>query len=154
MGLTNRYVFELCTKLKLNVIGVVACNTPISLMKNDIIIFNLDEKHKPGSHFVCIYCDGKKVYYFDPLGFRCYNPFIIKILTDMKLPVFEYEFPIQSILSNFCGYFCVAFAIKASIKMSDKLFFQQFDMKNNLINDEISVKFITKYIDKYLFVWK
>lgn len=151
MGLTNSYVFELCKKLKLNVIGVVPCNTTISLRKNDIIIFNLDEKHKPGSHFICVHCDGKNVYYFDPIGFKCYNPYIMKILMDTKLPIFEYEFPIQSLFSNFCGYFCIAFAIKASLKMSDNLFFDQFDCKNHSNNDEAVVQIIINYIKNHLF---
>lgn len=82
------------------------------------IVFNLDPHNKPGSHWVCMFCDlkGKSIYYFDSYGI---NPpkevelLIERLKTQAKLLNIKLKKKINPIRHQYknseCGVYCLFF---------------------------------------------
>ena len=89
----------------------------LQFKKFAICILNIDESHQPGSHFVVIIRDGKKVLYFDSLALQ-HNFNLIKTpLYEIKRSIENCNFwvnhkQIQNMDSNSCGYYCIWFILK------------------------------------------
>lgn len=141
-GLSNEYIFSLCKKLKLPVVGVFPCDKIKKIPLNHFAIINLDKSYKQGSHFVVISNNSRDFYYFDPLGFKCFNVDILNFFLKNNKGVVNNDTPFQSLESNFCGYFCVAHIISEAKKSERPLFLsdQLFE------NDTRVVQYIIDYI--------
>jgi len=149
-GLTNKYVEDLGKKHCDNFLGVFPCNIHPDVKKINFfsIIFNESKHDEEGTHFVCIYSDKKNIYYFDSLGLKLENIYILnfinKNLNGKKFT--ENKTQIQSYDSIFCGYFCLSFIIYMSSKMNIKKYYKFFSSENLKINDKIVVELLLKLV--------
>ena len=150
-GLSNKYIQNLgelmCGK---NFAGVYPCDIQPQFNKRVhkfSVIFNTDKHNESGSHFVAIFCNKNKLFYFDPFGKKCTNKyikkFIVKHLKDRKC--FYNATPIQNIKSLFCGLFCLSFIISENKQIPFKKYLFSFS-KNNKLNDSIVTEMIIKSI--------
>ena len=105
-GLTNKYVEDIGKD-----IGTFPCNIlpDIKNVKSFSIIFNESRHDEEGSHFVAVFADKEKIYYFDSLGLKCENKYILKFLSCSGRKIKENDIQIQSYDSIFCGYFCLSY---------------------------------------------
>lgn len=142
-GLTNKYVEDFGKKHCENFIGVFPCNIHPKLDRNTdnfSIIFNESKHNENGSHFVAIYANKNIIYYFDSLGLKCENEYILKFIQSFRKTLLQNNLQIQSYNSIFCGYFCLAFIIFISSQKSInelKKFYDIFNVKNLKLNDKI-----------------
>lgn len=147
-GLTNEYVNQICQTYATNFGGVFACDQiPLHLKPNTTIVVNLDASDKPGSHFVCLNVKRDVNVYFDPLGFKCYNPFILSKLEELNEYTVETTKPIQNLHSTFCGFFCIAFVLSKELNQTTEQFLKTFS-PNNKENDQIALNYVTDSIKK------
>jgi len=150
-GLTNKYVEDLgkliCGD---NFLGVFSSDIQPQFQKKICkfsIIFNKDKHNQPGSHFVAIYSNRSKLFYFDSFGKKCENKLIKKFIKK-NLNGRKYIFNktcIQDNQSLFCGLFCLEFIKSQNKKIPFEKFINGFS--NNLKrNDSIVTKMITQDI--------
>lgn len=147
-GLENNYVHDL---------GKLICGESfLGVFPSDIqpqfkdecckfsLIFNTDNHKKPGSHFVAIYGDKSKLFYFDSFGEKCKYK-LIKIFIKKNLKGRKYMYNtkcIQDENSLLCGLFCIAFLNSLNKNISFIKFINTF--KTSLKhNDDIVTKMIT-----------
>jgi hypothetical protein len=79
------------------------------------MVVNLDKKRKPGSHWVAIFARSpREAVYFDSYGQPPPDGPIKQFLGRFD-KLTASEFPIQSVVSNVCGYYCIYFIAKCSI---------------------------------------
>jgi len=152
-GLTNKYVEDFGMKHCDNFLGVFPCNIYPDVKKLNFfsIIFNESKHDEDGTHFVCVYSDKNFFYYFDSLGLKLENIYILnfinKNLNGKKM--IENKTQIQSYDSIFCGYFCLSFIIYMSSKMNIKKYYKFFSTENLKINDKIVVELLVKLSTLY-----
>ena len=143
-GLTNRYIETVLEPYCKIFKGVFSCDTIPVFGKNSrfSVIVNLSRENQPGSHFISIYVNKTKAYYFDSLGLPCINRDISKYLKQYSVTSNVNQF--QCLDSFFCGYYCMLFVILIERGMSFTKFKKLFsaDCKNN---DTIVVELL-KYI--------
>lgn len=147
-GMTNGYLQSISKKiLGKQFYGVFPCDLPPKPVKSKFfVIFNLSKHNEKGTHFVAIFYNSKKLYYFDPLGDKLTNGDILNFIKTLKRKLIEENVKIQSDLSDFCGFFCLGYLLSKKLKMSSKIFFKQFNQINLLLNDEKIMKFICSKI--------
>ena len=146
-GVTNGYLQDLGKKIVgKTFLGSFPCDmAPNSKRRKKFsVIFNLSKHNQKGTHFVCVFADSNRIFYFDPLGNACKNKYIMNFLTKNKLrrKIRKKFIKIQSNESIFCGYFCIGFILAMTNKVSLKQFFSIFDYENLNNNDNIMIKFI------------
>lgn len=147
-GLTNKYVEDFGLKHCKNFLGVFPCNLhpEVGIANSFSIIFNESKHDEEGTHFVCVYSNEKIIYYFDSLGLKLENDYILnfinKHLHGKKLT--ENKTQIQSYDSIFCGYFCLSFAMFMTSNINIKKYYNIFNVNNLKINDKIVVDLIIK----------
>jgi hypothetical protein len=146
-GLTNKYVEDIGKLLCKNFIGTFPCNIlpDIKNVKSFSIIFNESRHDEEGSHFVAVFADKEKIYYFDSLGLKCENKYILNFILSTGREIIENNTQIQSYDSIFCGFFCLSFIIYMSKKCEYKNFFKIYS-KNLKLNDEITVELLLAMI--------
>ena len=81
-------------------------NLPNSI-KNGAYVFNFDEYHDIGTHWVALYVNNKTIIYFDSFGVEHIPREIIKFIARKKIIINIYR--IQAYDSIMCGYFCIGF---------------------------------------------
>lgn len=141
-GLTNGYVEALGKKHCKNFMGVFPCNIHPDINNkttNFSIIFNESKHNEDGTHFIAVYSNNNKFIYFDSLGLKCENEYILKFLNSFEKEVIQNNVQIQSYNSIFCGYFCLAFVIFMTKHNNLKSFLNIFNAKNLKLNDVIVV---------------
>lgn len=99
------------------------------------IICNTDPAHLPGTHWVCISIDERRIgYYFDSFGSPPLIENIFKFLEHMCIQWYYNTYTLQHISSSTCGYYCVLFVLYNCSGLSMYSFFQNFG-NNPLAND-------------------
>ena len=79
-------------------------------IKNGAYVFNLDEYHDIGTHWVALYVNNNKIVtYFDSFGVEHIPKEIMKFIAHKK--IIRNIFRIQAYDSIMCGYFCIGFII-------------------------------------------
>ncbi len=149
-GLTNGYVESLGKKHCKNFLGVFPCNIQPKInktIKRFSLIFNESKHDEEGSHFIAIFLDKNKLYYFDSLGLKCENDYILKFLNKFSMEIVENNKQIQSYNSIFCGYFCLAFVTFMTTHNDLKKFLNIFNEKNLKLNDKIVVELIINMLN-------
>lgn len=145
-GLTNHYVSQLAFKLigKKLFVGVFAANEcfQVPTKKKFCLIFNEDNLHQPGSHFVSIFVSEHEVHYFDSFGDTNVQKNISHFISTLNRKCFMHCNAIQDNSSSFCGLFALAFLLWMKDKGSCVSFYKMFN-KNNLKKNNFVV---TKYI--------
>ena len=96
--------------------GVFAINR-LPTRQPGAYVINLDRHDEPGSHWVVVFDDGKRVEYFDSYGLP---PSITSFLGHKAVYSSIYS---QPLYSNACGFYCVYYIIQRSlgITMTDIL---------------------------------
>ena len=158
-GLTNTYVQNLgkiiCGD---NFLGVFSSDIQPQLKNKNCtfsVIFNKDKHNKAGSHFVAIFRDRSKFFYFDSFGKKCDNKVLRKFIKK-NLRGKKYLFNkkcIQDGNSLFCGLFCLSFINSFNKKIHFSKFINKFSNTNLLLNDSVVTEMITneiknKFIDQ------
>ena len=154
-GLTNIYVEKLGKSLfkRKKFLGVFPCDLIKFKSKTFSLICNLSKHNEVGTHFVALFCRNKKLTFFDPLGDKLENKFIIKFLDKLNLTkLSDLKLKIQNDESSFCGFYCIAFLIACYENKLLQFFSKMKRCKNNeeicKINDINCIKFICKYIKR------
>lgn len=149
-GVTNGYLEKIAKKfIGKSFLGVFPSDSHpnVSKKQNYSVIFNLSEHNEEGTHFVCLYYNGKILKFFDPLGDKLNNSniklFIEKNLKNNKI-FCDLKYKIQSDESNFCSFYCLAFLLSQKLNQSTKKFFSLFNHNNLRKNDDVVIKFLTK----------
>lgn len=149
-GLTNGYVESLGKKHCKHFLGVFPCNIHPQVnknIKNFSLIFNESKHNEDGTHFIAIFLSNNKLFYFDSLGLKCENEYILKFLKKFEKDIIENKKQIQSYNSIFCGYFCLAF-VTFMTKYNDlNKFLNIFNEKNLKLNDKIIVELLINLIE-------
>jgi hypothetical protein len=108
-GLTNFYIEEILN-ITQDFKGCFSCdNIPYSLKHNKkfSIICNLSKSYEPGTHWVTIVVDQYYTFYYDSLGFPCYNTDIRSFINHIGKPMKWNGSKIQSDKSTYCGFFAI-----------------------------------------------
>ena len=118
--------------------GVWPCNRIPELRENSSFIINTDPENKPGEHWVAIFIEGKKLFFFDSFGRRIdefSNPFksIMNQYSKDYTVVVESKY-LQNIFSDTCGYWTIYY-IFCKICRVEKAF--DHFTKNTLLNETI-----------------
>lgn len=147
-GLTNKYVEDLGKKHCKNFIGTFPCNILPDIQGKDFfsLVFNESKHNEEGSHFVAIFANKNEIYYYDSLGLKCENKYILSFLNLSGRKIIENKIQIQSYDSIFCGYFCLSFIIYMSKKYCYKEYFKIFCKNNLKLNDMIVVELLLKML--------
>jgi len=150
-GLTNEYVENLGKKIcGKHFLGTFPCDILPDVHKQSCfsLIINLSKHNTLGSHFICIFADKTNILYFDPLGNKCTNKYILKFIHEnRKKRKLKLKFKkIQSDKSIYCGFFCLAFLLSKHLNITHKIFFSRFDNKNYESNDDYVISFINNHI--------
>jgi len=148
-GLTNEYLTKLGKKLfGKTFLGSFPCdyNPKITDENKFSIIFNLSKHNEDGTHFVAIFCDMKKLVYFDSFGDSSKNEYINKFIKKhlINRKYVENKTRIQSCESYFCGLFCICFIGYLFRNKTLNQFLKIFQNKDLLENDQIVTKCIIK----------
>ena len=77
-------------------------------------VINLDKHDEPGSHWVVVIDDGKRVEYFDSYGLP---PSLTSFLGDKAV---YSTVSLQPLYSNACGFYCVYYIIQRSLGIAMK----------------------------------
>ena len=141
---------KLCLKILLhNFLGVYPSdqlpNAPKG--KSFSLIINLDTHTEPGSHFVAVFFDKKKIEYFDSYGLPPFVPKIKNFLKSVKKNFCWNNICIQSYTSLHCGLYCLAYLLGKDYNITMKKFVELFN-ENTLENDEIVNFFIISFLKK------
>ena len=91
VGLTNYELEKLAIKILGNsFLGVYPSDSipEVKNLNNSSIIFNLSKHTESGTHYVAVFFNNNKNFYFDSYGKTLTNYFIKKNLRKFKLPIF------------------------------------------------------------------
>ena len=114
-GLSNVYIDSLlkpiCKKFK----GTFSCDKIPSFSKHIHFscIINLSRHDEIGTHFIAIYYNRSKIYYFDSLNLPVENDYIISFLQKYRVPIVKNDEAYQCDTSDFCGYYCCFYIMLA-----------------------------------------
>lgn len=116
-----------------------------------IACVNLDEAHKPGSHWTGLYISrqGGELEFLDSYGISIndYPKYFINFAVNNNLRLLENRKMLQSPSSAVCGHYVVMYMYKRLQGCSRQAFYNHFS--NNLNrNDEIVFKFVKKLLIK------
>ena len=126
--------FDDILKNNVNYIGTYSKDNVPILKNNQMVIINLQDSNKKGSHWVSYKKINNKIFYFDSYGLPFIPNIIKKQYPNHKFICNIYR--IQSIDSNQCGRFCILF-VKSNIKNENDYnnFLLQFEKNDFLKND-------------------
>ena len=147
-GLTNKHVKDIGKKHCKTFIGTFPCNIlpDVHGMETFSLIFNESRHDEEGSHFVAIFANKNEIYYYDSLGLKCENKYILTFLKTSGRKIKENNIQIQSYDSIFCGYFCLSFVIYMTKQYNYKEYFKIFCKNNLKLNDKIAVELLLHMI--------
>ena len=111
-------------------------------------IVNTEPGTSDGEHWTALIVSGRKCFFFDPLGCKMLNVFLLETLKSVGITEYKYNScQIQSIFSNNCGYYCAAFILSFVCGYSCPRFMSTFVTKIKQ-NDRICFQFIKKHLNK------
>jgi hypothetical protein len=129
--------------------GVYPCNqipSNLSPIKYFSIIANLSESTEEGSHFICIICFKKYVFYIDSIGLPNFNSYIDTFLKSLKRPVFYNRKKYQSLHSAYCGFYCMLYVMhfetSYDYQQLNKIVFDD-DLQNN---DKLCMLYVNRLL--------
>lgn len=125
--------------------GVYASDTiPKGLTRPMALIINTDDHTKPGSHWVCIYCDKEgKGWYFDSYGVPPLLPSVLESLRRNCLVSRWSNRQLQNVTSSVCGQYCLMFLYHMCSGGTVPQFYEFFS-KNTSQNDNVVTSFYSK----------
>jgi hypothetical protein len=147
MAISNIFIMNVLRNEK-NFLGVYSSNELENIFLNEEqngIIINLSDKYDVGSHFIAVYRKADSLIYFDSLALNILTEDICRFLKKHNSIIKFYNYRIQPLYSDLCGYYCISF-ILAMKNMSINMFYKQFYLKNNAIctNDVLVLQLINR----------
>ena len=110
------------------------------------LIVNIDDHDKPGSHWLAIHLDRKRIEIFDSLGFRekywsSYAGNIVKFIRKHSYKRRVIISPLlQPLSSTFCGLYCIYFVLVRSYQTFSHIL-SRFS-KNTALNDTYVINYL------------
>ena len=112
-----------------------------------VMICNVDERHKPGSHWICIYIDENNFgEYFDSFGLPPAHVNFTKFL-DFHCRGWNFnKRQLQHVFSDTCGHYCVTYALLrcSGYTLNDVL--NCFTIDDFSLNDVIVRDFVINHL--------
>ena len=126
-----------------NYLGVFA-RDKIPRDKIGIFVVNLDASDQPGSHWVCVFTDGKKGEFFDSFGrpppYQSIRNYMDRNCTDG----WTYSNKqLQSAISRSCGHYCVLYCILRSKNYNLHRFLALFST-DTCLNDRVVFRLLKR----------
>lgn len=114
--------------------------------KYSSLIINFDERTEPGSHYVAVFRNQNKCFYFDPLKLN-FLPTKIGYYLYQYCTVFDLSNDFQSFQSTYCGFYCMLFIISLNIgeQYWKECIVPRFKARKKA-NDKICINLICKSI--------
>ena len=109
---------------------------PIKSKMSLVVNLQSDGKYKYGHWVGLIFPSKKKCFYFDSFGEPPPSEILEYLQRTFSKLIFN-PFPIQSILSEKCGYFTIAFIKEVSNRSEYDKFLSRFEFKHLMKNDKI-----------------
>lgn len=148
-GLSNKFVSKICSKLFGNhFLGVFPCDIHPNTnhRKKYSIIFNTGDSGTSGEHFVALYMEKNKLFYFDSFGKKPTDKNVLSFINNQKKKLICWKKKIQHEDSYYCGFFCIAFLLHKHKKIPN--FCKKILSKKLHLNNDRVVKFISKNMMK------
>lgn len=149
-GLSNNFVSKVCSKLfGGHFLGVFPCDIhpKTNHHKKFSIIFNTGDSETTGEHFVALYMENNKLFYFDSFGKKPTDKNVLSFISNQKKKkLICWKKKIQHDDSSYCGFFCIAFLLHKHKKIPN--FCKFFVSKKLHLNNDRVVKFISKNLMK------
>jgi len=144
VGLTN-YELEKLAKniLGKSFLGVYPSDSmpAIKNFKSTSIIFNLSKHSEAGTHYIAVFFNNNKIFYFDSYGKKLTNYNIKKNLSQFNLPIYYHKRTIQHKSSIFCSLFALAYLkVTQKNKKPPSYFYTLFKHPPSKENDKIVTK--------------
>jgi len=146
VGLTNIQLEKLAKNiLGSSFLGVYPSDSmpEVKNIKNTSIIFNLSKHTESGTHYIAVFFNNNKIFYFDSYGKSLTNYFIKKNLRKFNLPIYYQTRSIQHKNSIFCSLYALAYLKSTQKKkIPPSKFYSMFIYPPNKQNDKIVTKFL------------
>ena len=120
------------------------------MMKRSLYIVNTDPSHLPGKHWVTIYFENGRAFYFDSFGLP---PLHKDIIFFLRKAVNGYRYSnrtIQHINSVTCGLYALHFAVHISCGYSVQYILNSFDSNGSYNNDNKVKQWFRNVFNVYL----
>jgi hypothetical protein len=119
---------------------------PPSLKKPAIIVINLDEHYKPGSHWVAV-CFSNIGYaeYFDSYGLPPFKGEITTYLQNHSTSWTYNRHRLQGITSRVCGHYCCIYALHRAKGLTMTSFVNMFEPARHTCNDMKAVRMFRRH---------
>jgi len=141
-GLTNFELFDICKRMKIPLVNVIAKDEINLITKNGNYILNLENHNLKGSHWTALCLFAKHGLYMDSFGMP--PPEKLFNYLEKKYKQVNYNrMEIQDMDSKLCGYFCIAFFKFMQNKKATLEGFQQLFSQNTNKNDGILEDFLS-----------
>ena len=152
-GISNIYIEGVLGELKLKYWnGVYSSDTiPQFQEENFAIIVNFSKVNETGSHFVALARIEDEVFLFDSLATpKDKLPRTIYNFMNQTKARTLLNFPIQDIISEYCGFYTIYFILLLSVspKLRHKFSPSMFSLINLKGNDDICISLIQQMIDE------
>lgn len=151
-GVPGYYLIDTLNYANLkNFVGVFAANTfPYREQKYVTCIANTANLGLEGEHFLFLIITPNIIYVYDSLGMTI-NSYqsILKTLSESgKKVITVLSSPIQSIISNYCGFYCMFFAILCDQTVQNEEEIKSYFINDNnlLRNDESCIALLENYL--------
>ena len=156
-GISNIYIDSILSKLPLLWNGVYSSdNIPQSLLRganNFIIVVNFSRANTSGSHFITFCRLNRKYIFLDSMATppSALPPDIRSILSNKSI-IYLFKYPIQDIISHYCGFYCIYFVLymNASVTLRQLFSPKILSVRNLLSNDAKCLYAIKSMINYYL----
>ena len=124
--------------------GCYPCDfIPMNDLKQSIFIVNLDPEGMKGSHWITIFINFTKVYYFDSLALPISSCILNSFLKNFPNVIRNVK-PYQSPLAKTCGHHCISITHFLSQGLTFEQYLKMLDTKQN------PDLFVLKIVDKLL----
>ena len=130
----NINLIDVCFKSKFNNMTI----------QNGSYVINIDKDDIGGSHWICLYVNGKNAVYFDSFGEECPTE-ILNFCKGKKLIMNSFQ--LQDIIDIDCGWWCIGFlhwmtTYKIANSYNLNMFNKQFNFKKPKENRKILQNYI------------
>ena len=112
---------------------------PKSMEKNKVLVANLSDSSKPGSHWIVIYNTVKTLYYIDSFGKKPSSNDIVTAIESYNSTIEYNDKQLQHDLSNQCALWCIIFIYFISRDLTPQEIINQY-FSSDLLYNELLVR--------------
>jgi hypothetical protein len=154
VGISNIYIESILRIFDLHLWDGVVSSDEIEfashLERDFATVVNFSKHNERGTHFVCLFQIGGKLFLFDSLATPdLLLPSTLREVMLAKNGTRMLPAPIQHILSEFCGFYSMYCVLWLSLPTHVRLMFSptNFSQKNLFENDDLCISYIVSMID-------